>query len=77
MKYVAIGLAAAVVIVIVRAWLMQALASRAGLQSQKPAPAPADFRTRLSAALAWPVFFVLVGVVLVLGVLVGSVIGNR
>jgi ABC-type Fe3+ transport system permease subunit len=75
-KYVAVSLAAAVVLVIVRAWLMRALPSRAGRQSQKPAPPPADFRTRLNAALAWPVFFVLVGIVLMLGVFVGSVVGN-
>jgi hypothetical protein len=34
-------------------------------------------RTRLSMALAWPVFFLMVAAVLVLGVLVGSLLAPR
>jgi type VI protein secretion system component VasF len=79
MKYVALALGAAVAVVAIRAILMRTLAARLGGQREQAAleGAPASMRTRLSMALAWPVFFLMVAAVLVLGVLVGSLLAPR
>jgi hypothetical protein len=76
MKYVAIGLAAAVAIVILRAMLIRTISSRLRTESSRAAAAaPMTMRGRIQAILAWPVFFAVVAAVLVLGVFVGSIVG--
>jgi len=75
MKYVALAMAAAVVVVIIRAMLMRTLSSRMRSQSRPDPVVPLGWRAQVGVALAWPVFFVLVAAVLGLGVFVGSVLG--
>jgi hypothetical protein len=75
MKYVALAMAVAVVIVIIRAMLMRTLSSRMRGQGRADPVLTLSLRAQVGAALAWPVFFVLVAAVLGLGVLVGSLLG--
>ena len=68
-------MAVAVAVVIIRALLMRTLSFRMHSQRRAVPVTPLSLRARIGAALAWPVFFVLVAGVLVLGVFVGSLVG--
>ncbi len=76
MKYLALALGCAVAVVIVRAWLLRTFGARFRRQQEAAAAARRPTaRERVRKALAWPVFFVFMGGVLFLAVLVGSLVG--
>jgi hypothetical protein len=76
MRYVVLAVAALAALWLGRLALVRTRASRARSQYLRASAAPPRTRTeRLMAALAWPVFFVLVGVVVALGLLVGWLAG--
>ena len=74
-KYLAIAMACAAAIVLVRAFLMRTLSSRVRSEAIARASRPVSLRRRIQGILAWPVFLVLVAFVVALALLVGSLIG--
>jgi hypothetical protein len=75
-RYVVLALAAAAILVFGRTALLHNRASRARRQSLRAAAAPSLTTTqRVARLIAWPVFFVLVGVVVAAGLLVGWLVG--
>jgi len=75
MKYLALAVIAVVALLLLRAILFRTLDARLHGRATARRPAPAGFRARAGAALAWPVFLLAVVATLVLGVLVGSFVG--
>jgi ABC-type Fe3+ transport system permease subunit len=76
MRYVALAVTVLGAIVAFRILLARNRATRLQIQDRRAqAAGPAAPGARVLSALAWPVFFVVVAVVLVLGVLLGSLVG--
>jgi ABC-type Fe3+ transport system permease subunit len=76
MRYVALAVTALGAIVAFRILLVRNRATRLQIQDRRAhAAGSAAPGARVLAALAWPVFFVFVAVVLVLGVFLGSLVG--
>jgi ABC-type uncharacterized transport system permease subunit len=78
MRYAVLAVAALTALWLGRLALLRTRASRARSQFLRASAAPPRTTTeRVMALLAWPVFFVLVAVVVAIGLFVGWLVGRR